>query len=151
MNRLATASPAAGGTFPALWVFPHCTRRSPRRRRRIGKGFRIVDTPKAALEALAGDAEDSDKLLAAGRRVTLTDAPSGPVSLKENGHPLENIYGRNVAPHDGKLQNTVIRTFPNVSQFWTYKAEEYLRTPSTLAIGRRARPTDPARGSWPPR
>ena len=29
----------------------------------------------------------------------------------------------------GKLQNTVIHTYPNVSQFWTYKQEEYLKLP----------------------
>ena len=29
----------------------------------------------------------------------------------------------------GKLQNTVIHTYPNVSQFWTYKKDEYLKLP----------------------
>ena len=28
-----------------------------------------------------------------------------------------------------KLQNTVIHTFPNVSQFWTFKPEEFLKNP----------------------
>ena len=103
MNRLATASPAAGGTFPALWVFPHRTRRSPRRRRGIGKGFHIIATRKAALEAIRGDAEDSDQLLAVGCRVTLTDAPPGPLSFNEYGHPGENTYVRSVARLDGQL------------------------------------------------
>jgi branched-chain amino acid transport system substrate-binding protein len=30
----------------------------------------------------------------------------------------------------GKLQNTVIHTYPNVSQFWTYKQDEYLKAPA---------------------
>ena len=29
----------------------------------------------------------------------------------------------------GRLQNTVINTFPNVSQFWTYNPDEFLRNP----------------------
>ena len=29
----------------------------------------------------------------------------------------------------GRLQNTVIHTYPMVSQFWTYKPEEYLKLP----------------------
>ena len=29
----------------------------------------------------------------------------------------------------GRLQNTVIHTYPMVSQFWTYKPEEFLKTP----------------------
>jgi branched-chain amino acid transport system substrate-binding protein len=29
----------------------------------------------------------------------------------------------------GKLQNTVVATFPSVSQFWKYNPEEYLKTP----------------------
>jgi branched-chain amino acid transport system substrate-binding protein len=29
----------------------------------------------------------------------------------------------------GKLQNTVIHTFPSVFQFWTFKPEEFLKNP----------------------
>ena len=36
---------------------------------------------------------------------------------------------RRVERVDGKLQNTVIHTFPKVSQFWTYKPDEYLKNP----------------------
>jgi branched-chain amino acid transport system substrate-binding protein len=84
---------------------------------------------KAALEAVGGDVEDTGKFLAALRRVNLTDAPRGPVSFDEYGHPIETIYVRRVERVGGKLQNTVIHTFPNVSQFWTYRPEEYLKNP----------------------
>jgi branched-chain amino acid transport system substrate-binding protein len=30
---------------------------------------------------------------------------------------------------DGRLQNTVIHTFPGISQFWTYRPDEFLRNP----------------------
>jgi branched-chain amino acid transport system substrate-binding protein len=84
---------------------------------------------KAALEATGGDIEDTDKFLAAVRKVDLSDVPRGPVKLDEYGNPIENIYVRKVERVGGRLQNTVIYTFPAVSQFWTYKPEEYLKQP----------------------
>ena len=30
----------------------------------------------------------------------------------------------------GRLQNTVIHTYPMVSQFWTYKPEDFLKAPA---------------------
>jgi branched-chain amino acid transport system substrate-binding protein len=84
---------------------------------------------KAALEAVGGEVEDTGKFLASLRRVHLTEAPRGPVSFDEYGHPIENIYVRKVERVGGKLQNTVIHTFTNVSQFWTYRPEEYLKNP----------------------
>jgi ABC-type branched-subunit amino acid transport system substrate-binding protein len=84
---------------------------------------------KAALEATGGDIENTDKFLAALRRVDLTDAPRGPVKFDDFGNPVQNIYVRKVERVGGKLQNTVIFTFPSVSQFWTYKPEDFLKNP----------------------
>jgi branched-chain amino acid transport system substrate-binding protein len=84
---------------------------------------------KAALEATGGDIESVDKFLAALRRVDLSDSPRGPMKLDDFGNPIQNIYVRKVEKVNGRLQNTVIHTFPNVSQFWTYKPEEYLKNP----------------------
>jgi branched-chain amino acid transport system substrate-binding protein len=84
---------------------------------------------KAALEATGGDIENVDKFLGALRRVDLTDAPRGPMRFDDYGNPIMNIYVRKVERVDGRLQNTVIHTFPNVSQFWTYKPEDFLKNP----------------------
>jgi branched-chain amino acid transport system substrate-binding protein len=84
---------------------------------------------KAALEATGGDIENADKFLAALRRVDLSDAPRGPVRFDDFGNPIQNIYVRKVERVGGKLQNTVIFTFPSVSQFWTYKPEDFLKNP----------------------
>ena len=84
---------------------------------------------KAALEATGGDIENTDKFLAALRRVDLTEAPRGPVRFDDYGNPIQNIYVRRVERVGGKLQNTVIFTFPSVSQFWTYKPEDFLKNP----------------------
>jgi branched-chain amino acid transport system substrate-binding protein len=84
---------------------------------------------KRALEAIGGEIENTDKLLVALRKVELTDSPRGPIRFDEYGNPIENIYVRKVERVGGKLQNTVIHTFPNVSQFWTYNPAEYLKNP----------------------
>ena len=84
---------------------------------------------KAALEATGGDIENTDKFLAALRRVDLTEAPRRPIRFDDSGNPIQNIYVRKVERVGGKLQNTVIFTFPSVSQFWTYKPDDFLKNP----------------------
>lgn len=83
----------------------------------------------AAIEAVRGNVEDSAALLQALRRVTVTDAPRGPVTMDEYGNPVENIYIRRVERVNGELQNTVIETLPNVTQFWKYRPADYLKRP----------------------
>jgi branched-chain amino acid transport system substrate-binding protein len=83
----------------------------------------------AAIEAVNGHVEDRPGLLAALRRVKVTDVPRGPVELDDHGSPVENIYIRKVERVNGELQNTVIETLPNVSQFWKYNPTEYLKQP----------------------
>ena len=82
-----------------------------------------------AIKAIQGDVEDREKFLQALRKVELTDDPRGPMKMDELGNPIENVYIRKVERVGGKLQNTVIYTYPNVSQFWTYTRDEYLKQP----------------------
>jgi len=84
---------------------------------------------KEALQATRGDIEDGPKFLAAIRKVDLSDVPRGPMKFDEYGNPIQNIYVRKVEKVNGRLQNSVIQTFPNVSQFWKYKPEDYLKNP----------------------
>jgi branched-chain amino acid transport system substrate-binding protein len=83
----------------------------------------------AAIEAVHGDVEDREALLQALKTVKPTDLPRGPVELDEYGNPIENVYVRKVERVNGALQNTVIYTFPRVSQFWKYDPAAYLRLP----------------------
>lgn len=82
-----------------------------------------------AIKAIQGQVEDREKLLAALRAVDIADAPRGPIKVDRWGNPVENIYIRKVEKVGGRLQNTVIYTYTNVSQFWKYNPEEYLKTP----------------------
>jgi branched-chain amino acid transport system substrate-binding protein len=82
-----------------------------------------------AAKAIGGDVEDREKFLGALRKVELTDTPRGPVKLDTHGNPIQNIYIRKVEKKDGELWNTVIHTYPAVSQFWKYNPEEFLKQP----------------------
>jgi branched-chain amino acid transport system substrate-binding protein len=84
-----------------------------------------------AVKSLDGNVEDRDKLLAAIKKASeTTPDPRGPIKLDEYGNPTENVYIVKVEKVGGRLQNTVIHTYPMVSQFWTYKPEEFLKTPA---------------------
>jgi branched-chain amino acid transport system substrate-binding protein len=84
---------------------------------------------KQALEKVGGKVEDTDGFLKALRAVSIADAPGGPIRLDKYGNPVHNIYIRKVERKEGRLQNTVIHTIENVSQFWTYPEEEFLKQP----------------------
>jgi branched-chain amino acid transport system substrate-binding protein len=83
----------------------------------------------AAIEALEGRVEDRPALLEAIRQAQPAGLPRGPVQIDDYGNPIENIYVRRVERVNGMLQNTVIHTFPRVSQFWKYDPAAYLREP----------------------
>jgi branched-chain amino acid transport system substrate-binding protein len=82
-----------------------------------------------AIESLHGDTSDKAKLLAALKKVEIKDAPRGPVKLDNHANPIENVYVRRVERKNGKLQNTVIETFPNVTQFYKWPEAEFLAQP----------------------
>ncbi|HZA54682.1 MAG TPA: ABC transporter substrate-binding protein [Candidatus Udaeobacter sp.] len=82
-----------------------------------------------AAKAVGGNVDDKEKFLAALKKVELPDAPRGPIKLDARNNPVQNIYIRKVEKKEGQLWNTVIHTFPAVSQFWKYKPEEFLKQP----------------------
>jgi branched-chain amino acid transport system substrate-binding protein len=63
------------------------------------------------------------------------DAVRGPVSFDEMRNPVQNIYIKKVEKKKmfgydkPELWNTVIKTYPAVSQFWTYGKEKFLKQP----------------------
>ena len=89
-------------------------------------GARVITE---AIKGVGGMVEDRGALMSALRRVAISDAPRGPVKMDPFGNPVQNIYIRKVERVDGKLQNTVIHTYPEVSQFWKYTPQEFLKQP----------------------
>jgi len=63
------------------------------------------------------------------------DSVRGPVYLDDMRNPVHNIYIRKVEKkklhgyEKEELWNTVIKTYPNVSQFWTYGKAKFLKQP----------------------
>jgi branched-chain amino acid transport system substrate-binding protein len=82
-----------------------------------------------ALGATHGMITDAAAFAAAMRSISMPDAPRGPVRLDTYGSPIENVYIRKVEQVGGQLANVVIRTYPSVSQFWTYKPADFLAHP----------------------
>ncbi|MEW6450406.1 MAG: ABC transporter substrate-binding protein [Pseudomonadota bacterium] len=84
---------------------------------------------EAALNKIGGKVEDKNALMAALRASDKVETARGPVSFDKYGNVIGNVYIRKVEKKGGKLVNTVIKTYPNVSQFWTYNADEFLKQP----------------------
>src|SRR6476646_5976539 len=82
-----------------------------------------------ALKATGGKTDDAAAFLKAMHDVRLTQGPIGPVKLDEYGTPVLDIHIRKVARVNGKLTNTIIKTYPQVSQFWTYDAKQFVTQP----------------------
>lgn len=63
------------------------------------------------------------------------DTPRGPVSFDEFRNPVHNIYVKKVEKKKmfgydkDELWNTVIKTYPDVGQFWTYGKDAFLKQP----------------------
>src|SRR6266850_1188069 len=82
----------------------------------------------ATLQRIKGNIEDKPAFMKAVRSIKV-DTCRGPVSFDQYGNVVGNVYVRRVARKEGRLVNEVVYTYPNVSQFWTYKPEEYLKNP----------------------
>ena len=85
-----------------------------------------------AINAVKGNVEDRPAFLEAIRKVALTNSPLGrPVKLDAYGNPIYDVYIRNTVKRpDGKLWNVPVETYPEVSQFWKYDPETYMKQPS---------------------
>ena len=91
------------------------------------------DVVEAGLKALSGDSSDKTKLVAAMRAVNLTDTPRGPVKFDHFGNVIGDFYIRKLGKEGAKygltLWNKTIKTYHNVSQFWTYDEKKFLQQP----------------------
>jgi len=84
---------------------------------------------EAALKVTGGKTSDGDALVKAMRALKFTDTARGPMHFDHLGNVVANIYIRRIDKKGGKLVNTTIKTYPNVSQFWTFDEKWYLSQP----------------------
>ncbi len=84
---------------------------------------------EAAIEKLGGQADDRKALAEALHAVSLTDTPRGPVKFDHLGNVVGDIFIRKCERNASRLVNTIVKTYPNVSQFWTYDEKAFLANP----------------------
>jgi branched-chain amino acid transport system substrate-binding protein len=82
-----------------------------------------------ALKDTKGNIENKQQFMTALKAVQINNDPLGKFKLDALGNPVMDVYIRKVQMVNGKLSNTVIKTYPNVSQFWTYKTSDFLANP----------------------
>ena len=82
-----------------------------------------------ALQKVQGKIEDKDAFMKALRSLNVPDSFRGPMRIDEYGNPVLTVYIRKVERKDGRLQNTVLETIPNVTQFWKYDPKAFLAQP----------------------
>ncbi len=83
---------------------------------------------EAALTAVGGDANNKDGLMAALRKTNMMTA-RGPMHFDEYGNVVGDIYIRQVERRDGRLVNSVIKTYKDIGQFWKYDPKDFLSKP----------------------
>jgi branched-chain amino acid transport system substrate-binding protein len=87
----------------------------------------------AGLKAVGGDLSDKEKYMAALRQVSLPDTPRCPIKFDHLGNVIGTFCvrrcGAEGAKYGLKLWNKVVKTYENVSQFWTWPEKEFLSHP----------------------
>jgi branched-chain amino acid transport system substrate-binding protein len=88
-----------------------------------------VQIVEAALKATGGKSDDKDAFIKALRAVDLKDTLRGPVKFDHFGNIVGDIFIRKLEKKGGKLVNTTVKTYHDVSQFWTYDEKKFLSQP----------------------
>ena len=87
----------------------------------------------AGLKTLGGDLSDKDKLMATLKTISLADTPRGPLKFDHLNNAVGNIYirrlGKDGAKYGLTLWNKTIKTYDNVSQFFSWPESDFLAHP----------------------
>ena len=84
---------------------------------------------EAALVAVKGKIEEKAAFVRALHDARLETSPIGPIFIDEFGKPVLNIYVRKVERKGGKLVNSIVATYPRVTQFWTFDPKKFMAAP----------------------
>jgi branched-chain amino acid transport system substrate-binding protein len=115
-QKFAREYEAKYGKIPSLYGFS------------MYSGVMWIDT---VLKKMAGKVEDREAFLDTVLKTELDGSPLGKaVKLDAYGNPIYDVYVRKVVKRaDGKFWNVPVATYPNVSQFWKYDPEIYMKQP----------------------
>ncbi|HTS42148.1 MAG TPA: ABC transporter substrate-binding protein [Xanthobacteraceae bacterium] len=81
------------------------------------------------LKKTGGKSDDKEAFMKALKSVTLADTPRGPIKFDSYGNVIGDFYVRHCEKAGGKLVNKTVKTYKNVSQFWTYDEKKFLSQP----------------------
>ncbi len=130
---VSSAHYAEGADLPAVQEFVKAYEAAFKKIPAIfaAEGFTAGQWIAAAIEQVGGKVEQTDQFLDAVKKTQLPDTPLGKnLHMDEYGNPIYNIYIRKVVTRDdGKLINSVIDTYEDVTQFGNLEPEEYLKQP----------------------
>jgi branched-chain amino acid transport system substrate-binding protein len=84
---------------------------------------------EAAIKKAGGWSGDRKAFAEELHQVTLTDTPRGPVKFDHLGNVVGDVFIRKCERKGDQLVNTIIKTYPDVSQFWTYGEKGFLASP----------------------
>jgi branched-chain amino acid transport system substrate-binding protein len=84
---------------------------------------------EAAIKMLDGKAADGKTFAETLHKVTIDDTPRGKFRLDHLGNVVGTVFIRKCERKDGQLVNTVVKTYADVSQFWTYDEKAFLANP----------------------
>jgi branched-chain amino acid transport system substrate-binding protein len=84
---------------------------------------------EAALAKTGGKVDDRLAFVKAIRSVTLADTPRGPIKFDDYGNAIIDVYVRRAEKVNGKMANKTVKTYNNVSQFWTMDPKQFLSHP----------------------
>ena len=88
-----------------------------------------AQTVAAGLEKTNGKSDDKEAFIKALRSVDLKDTPRGPIKYDHFGNVIGDFFIRHLEKANGKYVNKTVKTYHNVSQFWTYDEKKFLSTP----------------------
>jgi branched-chain amino acid transport system substrate-binding protein len=84
---------------------------------------------EAALQKAGGKVDSGKQLAELLHSLSLTDTPRGAFQFDQFGNVVGNVFIRKCERKNGQLVNTVIKSYPNVSQFWTFDVKWFLAQP----------------------
>jgi len=96
--------------------------------REINAGLTTPET-QAAMKKLGEKADDRKAFAEALHQIAVADTPRGAIKFDQYGNVVGDVFIRRCEKKGGQLVNTLIKTYPNVSQFWTYPEKDFLANP----------------------
>ena len=84
---------------------------------------------EAVMQKTGGKTDNKEAFRDAMHAVSLPDTPRGPLRFDKYGQAVGPVFIRKCERRDGKLVNVTLKTYPDVSQFWTYDEAAFLAQP----------------------